>query len=296
MVFLPIAAAVGASTGWATGIVLAERPARVLGAFEFTRIQLTACAALLALICTFLGYWPFVLWHHWPSFALSTLIGIVLGNLAMIECLRLGGPRRTELLLSLKGPVVALMAYLWLGEVLSKMDILGGLVVLTGILLAIQAGAEAPAAGARFRGNLAAVVLTGIAATVCQGFGFLVLKPAMTEGMAPLAVSAIRLLGAAFLISVVALWPARLFRPRARLTPALLGRTILPGVIGYVVSSSLLLYAFANFHAGLAAILGSLSPVIVLPILWLKEKRPPRPMAVLGALAAICGTAMIVLL
>jgi len=296
MPLLAIVAAIGASTGWATGIVLAQRPARLLGAFEFTRIQLTACAGLVALICTLLGYWPHVLWHHWPAFLVSTLVGILLGNLAMIECLRRGGPRRTELLLSLKGPMVAVLAYLWLGEAPSSWDLLGGLVILAGIILAVQSGAGEGSASDRLNGSLISVLATGAIATMCQGIGFLVLKPAMSEGMAPLSVSAIRLLGAAFLISFIALWPARTFRPKTPLSPSLLGQAVLPGVIGYIVSSSLLLYAFANFHAGLAAVLGSLSPVLVLPIIWFKEKRPPRPMAAIGALAAICGTAMIVLL
>jgi drug/metabolite transporter (DMT)-like permease len=130
----------------------------------------------------------------------------------------------------------------------------------------------------------------------CQGIGFLSVKPAMAEGMPPLAVSAVRLLGAAFLMSVVGLWPARIFRSKTPLTPPLLGQTILPGIIGYIVSTSLLLYAFANFHAGLAAILGSLSPVLVLPILWLKEGQAPSCMATIGALTVIGGTAIIVLL
>ena len=47
MLILPIFAAVIASFGWATGIVLAQSPAQKLGAFEFTRIQLIACSAIL---------------------------------------------------------------------------------------------------------------------------------------------------------------------------------------------------------------------------------------------------------
>lgn len=295
MFFLPVAAAIGASTGWATGIVLAQSPARLLGAFEFTRIQLTACAAILTLVCAVLGLWPTVLWHHWPAFVLSSVFGILLGNLAMIECLRRGGPRRTEILLALKGPVVGGLAFLWLGETLSINVLIGGLVVLAGIFLAIQFGSSAKSDSDRLNGGLTGVVLLGCLATICQGFGFLVVKPAMAEGMAPLAVSAVRLLGAAFLLSVVALWPAPAFRPGHPLTPTLLGRTILPGVIGYIVSSSLLLYAFKHLDAGVAALLGSLSPVLVLPILWLKEGQPPRLPAVFGALVALSGTALIVL-
>ncbi|TYC65589.1 DMT family transporter [Stappia sp. BW2] len=296
MLLLPIAAAVGASTGWATGIVLAQTPARLLGAFEFTRIQLTACAALVSALCAILGYWSSIPWHHWPAFVLSTTFGILAGNLAMVECLRLGGPRRTELMLSLKGPVVAVMAFFWFGETLGTWDIIGGLVVLSGLLLAVQFCSNENSDCDRLNGQLWAVVLLGLVAVLCQGFGFLAVKPAMAEGMSPLAVSAVRLPGAAFIISVIALWPTLVFKPKSQLTVPLLGQTILPGVIGYIISTSLLLYAFNNFHAGLAAILGSLSPVLVLPILWLKEKQAPKPLATLGAFAVVGGTAIIALL
>jgi drug/metabolite transporter (DMT)-like permease len=75
-----------------------------------------------------------------------------------------------------------------------------------------------------------------------------------------------------------------------------LGRTILPGFIGYGVSSTLLLYAFATIDAGIAAVLGSLSPVLVLPLLWLKEGVFPSWQANVGAAVSVAGTAMIVLL
>jgi drug/metabolite transporter (DMT)-like permease len=296
MLLLPVAAAVGASSGWATGIVFAQKPARLLGAFEFTRIQLTACSALVSLLCAALGYWSTIPWHHWPAFLLSTVFGILAGNLAMIECLRRGGPRRTELLLSLKGPVIAVMAFFWFGETLGLWDLFGGSVVLAGLLLAVQYGGNERSESDRLIGRLWTVVVLGLCSVFCQGIGFLSVKPAMAEGMPPLAVSAVRLLGAAFLMSVVGLWPARIFRSKTPLTPPLLGQTILPGIIGYIVSTSLLLYAFANFHAGLAAILGSLSPVLVLPILWLKEGQAPSCMATIGALTVIGGTAIIVLL
>ena len=291
---LPILAALGASLGWASGIVLAQKPAGALGAFEFTRIQLVACSAMLAALCSGLGYWSTVTWEHWPSFVASICIGIVLGNLAMIECLRRGGPRRTELLLSLKAPFVAAMAFVWLYEVPSVMDLVGAVISLAGIGLAVLFGSNEHSESDVTTGSMVVIVLLGVAATAFQGFGFLVIKPAMLAGTEPLAASAIRLLGAALLISLVALWPAKMFKSRSELTPYLLGRTILPGFIGYGISSSLLLYAFANFDAGIAAVLGSLSPVLVLPILVLKEGVLPRPQAMLGAVMAVIGTGVIV--
>lgn len=295
MALLPILAATGASGGWATGIVLAQYPAQKLGAFEFTRIQLLACSALVAGLCAVWGLWPTVAWQHWRAFAVSSVFGIVLGNLAMIACLRRAGPRRTEVLLSFKGPLVAVMAYLWLGETLQVWDMLGAGVALIGILLAVLFNNHEPGAADEVSGPIWQVIGLGVLATLLQGIGFLAMKPAMLDGTAPLAATAVRLLGAAFLVSLVALWPAGVFRAANVVTPRLLFQTVVPGFIGYVVSSTLLLFAIAHYDAGIATVLGSLSPVMVLLILWIKEGQPPARMASLGACLAIMGTAFITL-
>ncbi len=295
MFFIPASAAILASVGWAVGIVLAQGPARTLGAFEFTRVQLIACAAIMAAICSLLGYWPTIIASHWAAYGVSIGFGIILGNLAMIECLRRGGPRRTELLLSLKAPIIALMAYFWLGETLSPPHLIGGGVVLCGIVIATQFGDTRRWRTDETIGHPAWIPILGILATTFQGLGFLIMKPAMQMGTEPIAISAVRLLGAAFLITVIALWPAKIFRAPVEPTPGLISRTILPGFIGYGVSSSILLYAFANFDAGLAALLGSLSPVLVLPILWIKERRPPSKHALAGGVLSVIGTSIIIL-
>lgn len=295
MAIFPVLAALGASGGWATGIVLAQSPARKLGAFEFTRIQLIACSACVAGLCAVLGLWPTVTWHHWPAFALSSLFGILLGNLAMIACLRRGGPRRTEVILSFKGPLVAGMAYLWLGETLSPWDLAGAGLALIGILLAVLFASGNSGRSDQLSAPIWQVIALGFCATLFQGIGFLALKPAMVEGTAPLAATALRLLGAALVISLIALWPAEVFRPAKPMSKRMLGQTVLPGLIGYVLSSTLLLYAIASFDAGIATVLGSLSPVIVLAILWIKDRQPPTALAAVGAGLAICGTAVIAL-
>ena len=295
MFILPAFAAIGASFGWACGIILAQSPARAIGAFEFTRIQLIACGAILSFLCAIFGYWQSVEWDYWQAFAFSIGLGIILGNLAMIECLRLGGPRRTELLLSFKAPLVALMAYLWMGETLSNTDLFGAAIALSGITLAILFGGGRRHVNDPVDGSIIIVVGLGLFAAACQGAGFLLIKPAMQAGTEPLAASAVRIVGASLLISLVGLWPAKSLRSKVEVTPYLLFRTIIPGFIGYGISSSLLLYAFAHFNAGIAAVLGSLSPVIVLPLIWFKNGTPPHAIAWLGASLSILGTAIMVL-
>ncbi len=295
MAILAILASLGASFGWACGIVIAQKPASALGAFEFTRIQLLTSGAILAAICAQAGLWSSIAWNYWPAFAFSIFASVILGNLAMIECLRRGGPRRTELLVALKAPIVAIIAYFWLGETLGPMDMIGGAIVLSGVVLAILYGNGRRAAADPVTGSLIWVILLGATSATFQGLGLLTIKPAMLAGTDPLAASALRIAGAAFVISLIGLWPAKATRPKTELTPKLLFATILPGFIGYGIATSLLLYAFANFHAGIAAVLGSLSPIIVLPIIWLKTGHPPHPIAWIGAATSIAGTAMIVL-
>lgn len=291
----PALAAIGASAGWATGAALAQWPARQLGAFEFTRIQLLTCGALLCILSAMFDLWTSIDWSHWPDFVLSSSVGIILGNLAMIELLRQAGPRLTELLLCLKAPIVAVLAYVWFGEVLNLAQILGGALVIGGVILAIgqRHGQDGPALQG-LRGSVWIACL-GIAAAAFQGFGFLAVKPALEAGAEPLAIGAIRLSMAAAIISLVALWPAALFRPLCGNTPYLLLRTVLPGAIGYGLSTSLLLYAYAHMEAGLAMVLGSLSPLLIIPVLWFRDGQLPKANGVIGAGLAVCGIAMIAL-
>lgn len=296
MFLLAALGATTASLGWAVGIVLAQRPAGLLGAFEFVRIQLVACAALMGFLCTLLGYWPTVSWVHWPAFIASSSIGIVLGNLAMVACLRLGDPRRTELLLALMPVVVACMAFAWFDEHLTVNDFIGSTITLAGVFIAIAYNTPSEPKGAvESRSTTTKIVLLGLAAASCQGFGFLAIKPALVAGTEPMAATALRLLTAAMLVTLIGLWPSKKLKAQAALTPALLGWTILPGFIGYGVCSSLLLFALTHLEAGVATVLGSLSPVLVLPIVWIKDKQRPSNSAVFGAIIALVGTSIIFL-
>jgi drug/metabolite transporter (DMT)-like permease len=94
MPILALAAALGASLCWAVGSLIAHRPATQLGAFEFTRTQLISSSALLVIIVTALNGWQRVAWAYCPSFVAASLVGVIFTNLAMIACLRRGGPRR----------------------------------------------------------------------------------------------------------------------------------------------------------------------------------------------------------
>jgi len=287
-------AALAASFSWAAGAILAYTPAARLGAFEFTRTQLVSSSVLLLFIVTMAGSWPSVSWNHWPNFAVSSLIGVVLGNLAMVACLRRGGPRRTQLLMSLSVPIAMVLGGLVLGETIPPTKTVGAALVLSGVGLAIMYGRGAVVLEP-MHGPVKWVIILGLVAALCQAIGLIAMKPALLAGTDPLAASALRTSGGALIVIIVGLWPAAAFQPTTKPTGRIVLAAMLPGFLGCVVAVSLLLYAVRTHEAGIAVALGSIAPVVMLPMIWLTTKHFPAPQAWLGACVVILGTGLIVM-
>jgi drug/metabolite transporter (DMT)-like permease len=293
MPIIALAAALGASLCWAVGSLIAHRPATQLGAFEFTRTQLISSFALLVVIVTALNGWQSVSWVYWPSFVAASLIGVVLTNLAMIACLRRGGPRRMQLLVSMSAPFAALLGFWFLGESMSPRKLIGVGLAFSGLLLAILFGRRGQHRIEAVQGSLVVVVALGLFAALCHAVGLIALKPALLAGTDPLAATALRTGGGALVISVVALWPAEVFETLTKRTPGVVLRAILPGFIGYVAAVSLQLYALRSYDAGVVAVLSSMAPVVMLPMIWMtSDEAPPLP-AWLGAILAVFGAGII---
>jgi len=293
MPILAFAAALGASLCWAVSSLIAHRPATQLGAFEFTRTQLISSSALLVVVVTALNGWQSVAWAYWPSFVIASLVGVIVTNLAMIACLRRGGPRRMQLLVSMSAPIAALLGYSFLGDSMSPRKLLGVALAFSGLFLAILFGRRGQGSFERVQGSLAIVIALGLLAAMCHAVGLVTLKPALLAGTDPLAATALRTGGAALIISVVALWPAQAFDPLTKRTPGVVLRTILPGFIGYIAAVSLQLYALRSYDAGTAAILGSMAPVVMLPMIWMTSGEPSPLSAWLGAILAVLGIGII---
>ena len=293
MPIIALAAALGASLCWAVGSLIAHRPATQLGAFEFTRTQLISSFALLIVIVTALNGWQSVTWMYWPSFVAASLIGVVFTNLAMIACLRRGGPRRMQLLVSMSAPFAALLGFLFLGESMSPRKLIGVGLAFSGLLLAILFGRRGQHRIEAVQGSLAVVIALGLFAAICHAVGLIALKPALLAGTDPLAATALRTGGGALVISVVALWPAEAFETPPKRTPSVVLGAMLPGFVGYIAAVSLQLYALRSYDAGIVAVLSSMAPVVMLPMIWIMSGDPPPFSAWLGAILAVLGAGII---
>jgi drug/metabolite transporter (DMT)-like permease len=193
----------------------------------------------------------------------------------------------------MSAPFAALLGFLFLGESMSPPKLMGIGLAFSGLLIAILFGRPGQHRIEAVHGSLAVVIALGLFAAICNAVGLIALKPALLAGTDPLAATALRTGGGALVISVVTLWPAAAFEAPTRRTPHLVLRAILPGFIGYIAAVSLQLYALRSYDAGVVAVLSSMAPVLMLPMIWATSGDRPPWSAWLGAILAVLGAGII---
>jgi drug/metabolite transporter (DMT)-like permease len=139
-------------------------------------------------------------------------------------------------------------------------------------------------------------VLLGLGGALGQAVGLVLSKFGMRD-YDPFAATQIRVLagslGFALVFSVVGVWPrvAQALRDRRAMLHTSLGAIFGP-TLG--VSLSLLAVQYAN--TGVASTIMALTPVLILPAAVLSRRERISPRAVLGALIAFGGVAVLFLL
>ena len=289
--------ALGAAACWALGSLFSVSPARHLGAFAFTRWRMSLVALMLWAVALLAGSWRTLPLDSWAMMGLSGLIGIFVGDTALFAAMNRLGPRRTGVLFAMHAVFSAGLGFWVLGERMNAQAAWGGALTVAGVMTAIFLGKrkEDDHAWESNRGHVGAGVALGLLAALCQALGALIAKPMMVGDVDPVAASAVRVT-AATLAHFALLWLGfAAARPQQPPTLRVLSQTALSGFIGMGVGMSLILLALKYGDVGMVAILSSVSPVVVLPLLWWWLGRAPAPGAWLGAAVTVLGTGLILL-
>jgi drug/metabolite transporter (DMT)-like permease len=286
-------AALGTATCWATTGILASDAIGALGAFHFNLIRQGFVALLLAGIVWASGTLALPGWEAMAVLALSGVIGILVGDTLNFAAVGRLGPRRAGAIFALNAPMAAVLGWLVLGERLGWQAGLGIGVTVAGVALAILGR---PASGAhrleQVWGGLGVGVLFGLGAALGQAAGALIARPYMAGGLDPYVGSLIRVGASGLAMGVVAALPLAPPRPRA-ISGKALGLTLLTALIGLLLGMTLFLYALQGSETGIIATLSATSPVIILPLLWLRTGQRPSAKSWSGAALAVAGLALI---
>ena len=287
--------ALGAAACWAAGSIFSVSPSHHLGAFAFTRWRMFMVALMLWAVTLLAGSWRSLPVNAWGLLAVSGLIGIFVGDTALFAAMNRLGPRRSGVLFATHAVFSAALGFWLLGERMSAQAAWGGVLTLAGVMMAILLGREKEDEHAweADRGSIGAGVALGLLAALCQALGSLIVKPAMGADVDPIAASGVRVSVAccAHFCLLLAGFPAA--RAQQAATLRVLAQTALSGFIAMGVGMTLILLALKDGDVGMVAILSSVSPVLLLPLLWLRLGRSPAIAAWLGATLTVVGTALI---
>ena len=290
-------AALGAALAWSISTLISVGPARQLGAFAFTRIRMIIVFFMLAITSAIYGGWETIRAGDALILALSGFIGISVGDTALFSGLSRLGPRRNSILFATNAPISALLAYIFLDEVLNFGALTGCFLVMLGVILSIIFGKRRDQIHQweEVHGPLFIGVGLGLTAGLCQAVGAIIAKPALEAGADPVAVSAIRVgVGASCLI-LAGFASGKKIEIKAKISHILLGQVALSGFLGMGIGMSLLLFALSRESTGIVMTLSSMTPVFVLPFLWYITRERPAFMAAIASILSVVGTGFIFL-
>ncbi|WP_309664127.1 DMT family transporter [Tabrizicola sp.] len=286
-------AALGTAMCWATTGILSADAVRALGAFHFNLIRQAFVTVLLAIIVLAGGRMVAIDVGTAAVLAVSGVVGILLGDTLNFAAVGRLGPRRAGAIFALNAPMAAGLGWWLLGERLGLQAVAGIAVTVAGVALAILGR---PREGAhRFevvRGGLALGALCGLGAAMGQATGSLIARPVMTGGLDPYLASLFRVGASGVAMGVIAALPFAPSTPH-NISRRVLALTAATALIGLLMGMTLFLYALQGSQTGIIATLSATSPVIILPLLWLRTGQRPTGTSWAGGALAVAGLALI---
>lgn len=274
-----------------------HRPATELGSLHFNRLRMLAAIVVLATLLVVTGR-PFALApSHFIWLALSSLIGVVLGDFFLFAAMRRVGPRRTNILFATNAPIAALLGWLVLGEILTLQTMGAVLIGFIGVVLAVIFGKRRDLAHVweTVTPPLWIGIVLGLLAALGQAIGVLLVRPIMVEGADPVMAGLVRVA-----IAAVVFWATYPFDRAQHAKPLwpsrrIMGYVWLNGFFGLGIGVAFLLQALETGSVAKVTILTATTPVMILPFVWARTKMVPAWGAWLGAcLVVICSILLVV--
>ena len=300
--------ALAAAFFWSFTAIFFSEAGRIIGSYRVNKLRLLFAIAIYMLILTVRTGSPVPLGLNltqigWLS--ISGIVGLSIGDAAGFKALVMIGPRLTTLTFCAVPVVTTLVAWIFLGEQLHIVDLLGIAVTLGGVVWVVREREfqsdnrfdlhdSHPDRGTKTRGLTLAII-----ASICQALGLILSKQGMIYSGAtvdPMQASLVRMFagtGGIWLYAIVRGEAVDTLKSikQGKAMMLTLGGAIFGPFLG--VWSSLV--ALAHTSAGIAATLNSTAPILILPTVILYYKEHVSIRAAIGAIIAVVGVTLLFL-
>lgn len=293
-------AALGTSLCFSFGSVLFTISGRKMGSPLVNRTRLLVATLLVMLLHTLTFGQPIPLdagADRWFWLGLSGFVGLALGDAFLFQAFVLIGPRLAMLMMALAPVLGTLLAWLFLGETLIPMEMIGIAITIAGIMLVIAERNTQTKTETTDKRRYVIGLLCGLGGAVGQAGGLVLSKMGLVGGFPALSGNVIRLSIAVIIIWILAVANRQIINsyqtlkanPRALLM--LTGGAVLGPVIGVWLS----LIAVQNTNIGVASTLSSLMPIFLIPISYFVFGERVTKQAIVGTLIAFVGMVILFL-
>lgn len=232
---------------------------------------------------------------QYTNLIISGVIGLVIGDSFLFKGYQYIGARISMLLMALSPAMSTLLAFIFLGERISMLGLLGILVTLSGITLVVLGKESDPNAKYRITGI---GLFYGFMGALGQSAGLIFAKFAFEEGeINGFVATFVRVFSSILILLPAAILIKRYKNPIKLYTnnKSAFGSTLLGTVLGPYLGITFSLIAIAHTKVGIAATLMSTMPIIMLPMVKYIYKEKLSWRAVAGAVIAVAGVAMLFL-
>lgn len=278
----------------ATSLSFASAAKRV-GSLQLNIDRLILASIFLFVTVSVFNLYSSLSFSQISMLAISGIIGLVIGDTFLFAAYNHIGPRLSMLMMALSPAMSGILAYFFLGEILSFYNIAGMIVTISGIAIVVLEKKEIPSSGYKIS---RIGYFYGFMGALGQAAGLLFAKFAFDEGdINGFAATSIRIFSAVVLILPLSLALKKYKNPVNiyKKDTTALGLTLLGTILGPFLGITFSLIAIAHTKVGIASTLMSLMPVIMLPMVKYFYREHLSLRAVLGAFAAVAGVAILFL-
>ena len=296
-------AALATAFCWAFSSIFFTTSSKEAGAIPVNRIRLIFAVILLLIFHTLITGHPLPLdaeLFRWVWLGLSGIVGLVIGDTLLFQAYFLIGNRLGTLIMSGVPVISSLAAWLFLGEKLNLVSMIGIAVCTGGIFLVVmekQPGNGANGVGTTHheRRQYILGVLYAIGGAIGQAGGLVLAKKGLADNFPSISGVAIRMVTAMIFIWIITLLMGQVKQTFAKIynNSKLIASIASGTVIGPFLGVWLSQIAVQRSYVGIASTLMAMTPIFVLPIskYYYREKVSFR--AVVGTVIALVGVAII---
>jgi len=291
-------AAISAAFLWALSSILFSFSGKQIGSSSLNRIRLSFAFLFLIITHTLVYGTPIpfnATYEQWMWLGLSSIIGLVVGDLLLFQSFIMVGPRLAMLVMAVSPVISALFAWIFLGEILSILQISGVILTIGGIAVVIMDRNNSHTQIYSDRHKWIGI-LFGVGAAIGQAAGLIFAKKGLPSEFPALSGVVIRVL-----VAVISVWFFALLTKQVKKSfqqirqfPKAFRFAFIGAMVGPFLGVWLSLIAVQFAKVGIASTLMALTPIFHLPIgTILKEKISKQ--AIAGTVIAMVGVAIIFL-